>query len=96
MLDEFATSIDVEAAIETRLTYGGAAEEIARIASDERASVVVMSLGSAATRGRGQLPGSVAYGVLCLAPTPILALPETPAGRFYVAHLQPAAGVETP
>ena len=48
-------------------------------------ALIVMSLGSSAMRRRK--PGSIAYRVLCLAPVPVLALPETSSRRFYVEYL---------
>ena len=70
---------------ETLILEGDPAEVIARTAREKKSPLIVMSLGSSAAPERK--PGSVAYRVLCLAPVPILALPETPAGRLHVAHL---------
>ena len=64
-----------DVAVTVRVESGKPADEIAKIASRERASLVVM------TRRRGQglwgpRQGSISYQVLCRADTPILALPS--------------------
>jgi nucleotide-binding universal stress UspA family protein len=59
--------------VETLLAYGDPAEEIAKVARDRGAGLLVMGLhGSAATAPR---MGSVTYRVLCLAPTLMLTIP---------------------
>ena len=57
---------------ETRVAYGHPADEIARIAIEQGVGLIVMGLtGDGAS---GSCPGSVAYRVLTMAPTPVLAL----------------------
>ena len=58
---------------EALVAYGDPAEEVAKVANDRRAGLVVIGLhGSPAL---GPRIGSVTYRVLCLSPTPVLALP---------------------
>ncbi len=58
-------------AIETRVVSGTPAEEIAAVAESPHVGLVVMGL----TGTGGARPGGIAYRVLCLAPTPVLAIP---------------------
>lgn len=88
LMGELAASLGADVAITTRIVDGEPAEQIARLAREKRSAVIVMSLGSSAMRRRK--PGSIAYRVLCLAPVPVLALPETSSGRFYVDYLHRA------
>jgi nucleotide-binding universal stress UspA family protein len=60
--------------VETSIVSGPPAEEIARIAVDRGAGLIVMGL-RGQTRLFGARPGSIAYRVLGLAPAMILALP---------------------
>ena len=85
-LQHLGATLDPHLPIDVRLRAGDPGDEIARIARDQQASVVVMSLASA-LRIPGQPPGSVAYRVLCHAPSPILALPATPSGSIFISHL---------
>ena len=85
LIRELAGSLGGDMPIATRILDGEPAEQIARLAREIRSAVIVMSLGSSAVRRRK--PGSIAYRVLCLAPVPVLALPETSSGRFYVQYL---------
>lgn len=84
LLKELASSCQTDA-VATRLVSGEPADEIARVAREERSALIVMSLGSAAMRRRK--PGSIAYRVLCLAAVPVLTLPQTPSGRVYLDYL---------
>lgn len=88
LMRELVESMPAGASIVDHIVCGEPAEEIARFAREKRAAMIVMSLGSSGMRAR-TAPGSIAYRVLCLAPVPVLALPETPAGRLYVQHLDP-------
>jgi nucleotide-binding universal stress UspA family protein len=76
LMGELAGSLGADASISTRVVDGDPAEQIARLAREKHSALIVMSLGSSASRRRK--PGSIAYRVLCLAPVPVLALPETP------------------
>ena len=84
LMKELAASLEADVPIPTVIVDGEPAEQIARLAREKRSAAIVMSLGSSAMRRR---PGSIAYRVLCLAPVPVLALPETPSGRLYVEYL---------
>jgi nucleotide-binding universal stress UspA family protein len=86
LLSELAQTLDHHLPIEARILRGTPGQEIANVARHENASLVVLSLASAAHGSKHQ-PGSVAYSVLCLAPTPILALPVTQTGHIFVTHL---------
>jgi nucleotide-binding universal stress UspA family protein len=61
--------------VELLTAFGDPAEEIAKIATDRNVGLIVMGL-HASPRG-GPRMGSVTYRVLCLSPTPVLALPPT-------------------
>lgn len=89
LMDELAASLGSRVPIESRIEAGEPAEQIARLARDKRCSVIVMSLGSSTPRR--WRAGSIAYRVLCQAAVPVLALPETPAGRLYLHYLDHAA-----
>lgn len=84
-MGELVASLGTDASVSTRIVDGDPAEQIARLAREQRSALIVMSLGSSAMRRRK--PGSIAYRVLCLAPVPVLALPETSSGRLYVQYL---------
>ena len=85
LMRELVESLGPEVEVDVRIVHGEPAEEIARHAREKRSSFIVMSLGGSAMRDRRA--GSIAYRVLCLAPAPVLALPETAAGRLHVDYL---------
>jgi nucleotide-binding universal stress UspA family protein len=62
---------------ETRVAFGEAAEEIAKVAGDRDAGLIVMGLHSSPLLGPRM--GSVTYRVLCLAQRLVLAIPPLPA-----------------
>jgi nucleotide-binding universal stress UspA family protein len=64
---------------EALVAYGEPAEEIAKVASDRGAGLIVMGLHSSPVLGPRM--GSVTYLVLCLAHRLVLALPPVPAGE---------------
>jgi nucleotide-binding universal stress UspA family protein len=64
---------------EALVAYGEPAEEIAKVASDRGAGLIVMGLHSSPVLGSRM--GSVTYRVLCLAHRLVLALPPVPAGE---------------
>jgi nucleotide-binding universal stress UspA family protein len=64
--------------VEGLLAYGEPAEEIAKVADDRDAGLIVMGLHSSPLLGPRM--GSVTYRVLCLAHRLVLALPPLPAG----------------
>jgi nucleotide-binding universal stress UspA family protein len=65
--------------VERLVSTGDPAEEIARVASERRAGVIVMGLQGHGLPLVGRAPGSVATRVLALAPVPVLCVPGTPA-----------------
>lgn len=94
LMGELVESLGADAAVSTRIVHGDPAEHIAGLAREKRAALIVMSLGSSAM-GRRK-PGSIASRVLCLAPVPVLALPETSSGRLYVHYLHYGAAAAHP
>ena len=60
--------------VEVEVRCGDTAEEIAEAAASRRTLVTIASGGSAAHHR----PGSIAYRVLCLSDSPVLAIPLTP------------------
>ena len=88
-----SASLRTIAPLESRIVDGEPAEQIALLAREQRCALVVMSLGSSSMRHRRRKPGSIAYRVLCLAPVPVLALPETPSGRLYVQYIRQSGAV---
>ena len=64
---------------EALVAYGEPAEEIAKVASDRGAGLIVMGLHSSPVLGPRM--GSVTYRVLCLAHRLVLALPPVPVGE---------------
>jgi universal stress protein A len=64
------------AAPEALVVYGEPAEEIAKVAGDRDAGLIIMGLHSSPLLGPRM--GSVTYRVLCLAHRPVLALPPQP------------------
>ncbi len=67
--------------IESLVVSGAPSDEISAIAAERHAGLIVMGL--TGTGGLlGARPGSIAYRVLCLATTPVLALPPETAGAY--------------
>jgi nucleotide-binding universal stress UspA family protein len=64
--------------VEALVAYGDPAEEIVRIARDRHVGLIVMPL--SVEGGRSTRVGSVAYRVLCLAASLVLALPSMEGG----------------
>jgi nucleotide-binding universal stress UspA family protein len=60
--------------VESLVAFGEPSEEIAKIAHDRDAGLIVMGLHASTIRG-GPRMGSVTYRVLCLARVPVFALP---------------------
>ena len=88
LMSDLAESLGPDLDVHAWIEHGEPAEEIARHAREKQSALIVMSLGSSAMYGRS--PGSIAYKVLCLAPVPVFALPETSSGRLYIEYLHPA------
>ncbi len=69
-LQTFASALARGASLETHLSVGSPAAQIAAIAAERNAGLIVMGL-----HAEGGRVGAVAYGVLCLVKVPVLALP---------------------
>jgi nucleotide-binding universal stress UspA family protein len=78
---------------EALVAYGEPAEEIAKVASDRDAGLIVMGLHSSPLLGPRM--GSVTYRVLCLAHRLVLALPPVPATTTLGQLSQDAAATST-
>jgi nucleotide-binding universal stress UspA family protein len=65
--------------VEPLVVYGEPSEEVAKVAHDRDAGLIVMGLHASPLRGPRL--GSVTYRVLCLAHVPVLALPPPDAGE---------------
>ena len=76
-LEEAIQSMPPSIKPEALVAYGEPAEEIAKVAADRDAGIIVMGLHSSPVLGPRM--GSVTYRVLCLAPVLVLALPPAPA-----------------
>jgi nucleotide-binding universal stress UspA family protein len=88
-LDELTRTISGAVRCETVRLYGDPAEEIAKLAKDRDAGLIVMGLHS--SRMLGPRMGSVTYRVLCLVSVPVLALPpDRPAREGGVEDGTPA------
>jgi nucleotide-binding universal stress UspA family protein len=78
-LEEAARALPSRVKAEALIAYGEPAEEIAKVASDRDAGVIVMGLHASPLLGPRM--GSVTYRVLCLAHRLVLALPPVPAAK---------------
>jgi nucleotide-binding universal stress UspA family protein len=74
LLDEVATSERLGKAVERRVTFGDPAEQLAALAADEQAELVVVT-----SRGRhglrSALLGSVSSKLAATAPCPVVVVP---------------------
>lgn len=79
-LEKLASDLSLDARVELEVAMGRPADEIAALAAERRAGLIVMGL-----KGPGgkadQRPGSIAYRVLCLAQVPVLAVPPSVSGE---------------
>lgn len=75
-LQEFVESQPDAPRIEPLVVFGEPAEEVAKIAADRQAGLIVMGLHASAVQGARM--GSVTYRVLSIAKELVLALPPTP------------------
>jgi universal stress protein A len=73
LLARLATNVPGDRPSEALVAYGDPAEEIAKIARDRQAGLIVMGLEGSPLAGTHM--GSVTYRVLCLVPALVLALP---------------------
>ena len=69
---------------EALIAYGEPAEEVAKVAAERGAGLIVMGLHSSPLLGPRM--GSVTYRVLCLAHRLVLAIPPQPAPAFRLSH----------
>jgi nucleotide-binding universal stress UspA family protein len=76
-LQELLATVPRELHPESLVVYGDPAEEIAKLARDRQAGLIVIGLHGSPMLGPRM--GSVTYRVLCLAPTLVLALPPVAA-----------------
>lgn len=72
-LEEILRTVPASLTPEALVAYGEPAEEIAKLANDRDAGLIVMGLHSSPVTGPRM--GSVTYRVLCLAPKLVLAIP---------------------
>ena len=72
-LDDLLATVPRQLHPEALVAYGDPAEEIAKLARDRQAGLVLIGLHASPLHGPRM--GSVTYRVLCLAPTLVLALP---------------------
>jgi len=89
-LEELTAGVPEGAAPEALVVYGEPAEEIAKVASDRDAGLIVMGLHSSPLLGPRM--GSVTYRVLCLAHRPVLALPPQTDAAPRIESEQTVAG----
>ena len=74
-MDTFVAPLGTGLQLETLVTTGAPADEIAVVAAEHNVGLIVMGL-VGVSGALGARPGSVAYRVLCLATAPVLALPS--------------------
>lgn len=79
-LDELVAAVPPRARPEALVAYGEPAEEIAKVAAEREAGLIIMGLHSSPVLGPRM--GSVTYRVLCLAHRLVLAIPPQPAPAF--------------
>jgi universal stress protein A len=73
LLQQMLATVPRKLQPESLVLYGDPAEEIAKLARDRQAGLIVVGLHGSPLRGPRM--GSVTYRVLCLAPTLVFALP---------------------
>jgi nucleotide-binding universal stress UspA family protein len=93
-LSELVASLPEGSRAEALVVYGDPAEEVAKVARDRQAGLIVMGLHGSPLLGPRM--GSVTYRVLCLAPTLVVALPPRPATADAQAAVDATASGVTP
>jgi nucleotide-binding universal stress UspA family protein len=88
-LDELLTTIPRRLHPEALVAYGDPAEELAKVARDRQAGLIVMGLHGSPLLGPRM--GSVTYRLLCVSPTLVLALPPKPANLSAESPVQAGA-----
>ena len=91
-LNELAATLPRRLHAEALVAYGDPAEEVAKVARDRQAGLLVMGLHGSPLLGPRM--GSVTYRVLCLSSTLVLAVPPIEA-RWKLSHDAPAQTVES-
>lgn len=91
-LEQLTSKVAQGTAPEALIVYGEPAEEIAKVAGDRGAGLIVMGLHSSPLLGPRM--GSVTYRVLCLAHRLVLAMPPQPERSGTVESHDSAAGVK--
>jgi universal stress protein A len=89
-LEQLTATSPEGAAPEALIVYGEPAEEIAKVAGDRDAGLIIMGLHSSPLLGPRM--GSVTYRVLCLAHRPVLALPPQADTSPRIESAQTVAG----
>jgi nucleotide-binding universal stress UspA family protein len=79
-LESLVESLGPWPPVESLVVFGEPSEEIAKVAHDRDASLIVMGLH--ASPRRGPRMGSVTYRVLCLSHIPVFALPPVPVASY--------------
>ena len=93
-LERLASESAEGSAPEALIVYGEPAEEIAKVAGDRDAGLIIMGLHSSPILGPRM--GSVTYRVLCLAHRPVLAMPPKVDAGPRTEPEQTVSGVEQP
>ena len=88
-LEEFVAGVPPRVKPEGLIAYGEPAEEIAKVATERGAGLIVMGLHSSPLLGPRM--GSVTYRVLCLAHRLVLAIPPEPSPAFRLRLEETAA-----
>ena len=83
-LAQLVTQAGLPDTTETMVVSGEPSEEIVKLATTRNAGLIVMGLHSSGVFGPRM--GSVTYRVLCLTPTPVLALPPVPSTTAHDTH----------
>jgi nucleotide-binding universal stress UspA family protein len=90
-LNELIATVPRQLHAEALVAHGDPAEEIAKIARERQAGLIVIGLHGSPLLGPRM--GSVTYRVLCLAPALVLAVPPVPAGEVLSSSPETTAHV---
>jgi len=90
-LESLVESLGSGSRVESLVVFGEPSEEIAKVAQDRDAGLIVMGLH--ASPRRGPRMGSVTYRVLCLSHVPVFALPPLPVAGHAALFDELDAGV---
>jgi nucleotide-binding universal stress UspA family protein len=92
-LAELMATLPLRLHPEALVAYGDPAEEVAKVARDRQAGLIVMGLHGSPLLGPRM--GSVTYRLLCLSPSLVLALPPVPVPPAPARETPVSAGSET-